>query len=480
VPIVYEQPQPFDENVSQAAGRAESIIRLAPVMQRADEARAASFARQSEASQQAGQQNADRASKAAMFVYGQEADAFQQDAGRQQQAALANAQMQHQANLQGANAQAEENQQRLRFQAQMQLQQTELSHKEQVDLQRMKMAVGSIQSNSNLTDEEKLDLTTQLHTKIHPQEARAARAHIAREQAQTDALRQNSARAASIQQMDAQYFADGAQKSMAVLKDPQTGETIGYNVYKPGQGFDFVPVAKTPGAQAQVMMEERVRKVEDAAEKEWETAHKRALAQADKELAAVNAENTEAKAASKDQVVEVKRFDYAGRVAKLMEDFGAEKTLEAAKTKATRALRPAGPPGADIASRSRGDQPDETQKTFKREDPETQTLQQRAAVTTLKGQMASIRRAGLPQEVVAPAWYAADDALTLLEKYGSPEAMEAKAPADFAKYIDGVKKVDAALTLAKKKAAAPRPVPAVDATAPSGERGGGFRRIRDI
>lgn len=115
----------------------------------------------------------------------------------------------------------------------------EMSQQETMQLSRLKNAAGAVQANPNLDQEAKNDLLTQIYTGISPLEAKMQKTRMAQMQQQTQLEIDQHARLQAAEAEAAKFRAKTVEQRLAPLKDPETGETIGYAVEQPGGKTEF-------------------------------------------------------------------------------------------------------------------------------------------------------------------------------------------------------------------------------------------------
>lgn len=103
-------------------------------------------------------------------------------------------------------------------QLQAQLSQTQLTQTEQMNLQRMQNAIGAVNANDNLSDEEKHDAIMQLQTHISPLQMRAAAAAQQHTQLQNQQMQQHLAQQDSLQNQQRQFLTGGAIQALRPIQ----------------------------------------------------------------------------------------------------------------------------------------------------------------------------------------------------------------------------------------------------------------------
>lgn len=435
MPITFEQPQPFNPGIAEMAGITAQYNRDAPLLQRHAESVAAAYARQREASDQMANAQANRAQHGAEFVFGQTAEANQRAAELQLRANVANAQMDHEARLQQA-----------RIQGQMELQTTELTHKELLDLNRLKMAQGSIEANDNLTQEEKADLRTQLFAKINPLEQRMAKTRIAQEELQNQQMQKQLGVMDRIQAERTQFMAGNLQQFTKHLTDDD-GNYLGSVLMLPdGKTLQFDKTAAKAADQQRA----------DAVQARKEQVAIDHARQRANDLVKIHNDVSKRIEQEYKNSPDPSKTDWNERERVLTEQMTAiyDKANPAPQVGAGGQLPSGSSPPAPQA--------DPNEKPFSYADPSTQTPRQKETMGKLSDGFKAVLGSAAPKGVKDDAVSAFHEAGYLLGKYGSPQAMKAQNPADYAKFDAATSRMFKAVETAKQT-----PAPAPPAAAQS-------------
>lgn len=135
---------------------------------------------------------------------------------------------------------------RQRFQLQAELQQTELSQQENMRLARMKNAVGEVQADASLSDEDKADLMIQLRTGIDPLQHRLAKQRLAMDQQEKEARTEQYQQMAALRKEEAAVTAKTADERMSFLPDPRALAEIAEDIKA---NLPFIPGVGAPPAE---------------------------------------------------------------------------------------------------------------------------------------------------------------------------------------------------------------------------------------
>ncbi len=216
MPVVFEQAAPMAPEIQAAGGAAEQWSKDMPSLARLYETAMqgqtqASIAGSHNATQlaaaQLGESGRDSASANALAEHAREFNQSRQVSPHdvfqaQQQQAMQQQAAQMHAWLQGQ----------------------ELSQAESMRLQRMQNAVGEVQADPNLSDEEKTNLAMQLKTGIDPLRQRVEMQKAKLEQQQVEQAMHANAQRQSMENMDSTSRAAEFQKRVLTIPNPQTGE----------------------------------------------------------------------------------------------------------------------------------------------------------------------------------------------------------------------------------------------------------------
>ncbi len=214
MPIVYEQAQPNPAAIASAYGAAQTRLQAAPQIAGLQmQSRQIAYGAAADANRLAGQlgsQDADRLQAGQIAAARQDLD--------ERQFAAAGTPTDRDSFLMQA-AQANENQ---RFQNQAALIGVELTTQERMRLSRMKNAIGDVQNDPSLSDEEKADLTVQLRTGINPLEQRLAKQKFEMDKMVKEEM-VNAKRAETALQSERLKFISGEfDQHIKIVADPKT------------------------------------------------------------------------------------------------------------------------------------------------------------------------------------------------------------------------------------------------------------------
>jgi hypothetical protein len=213
VPILYETAQPFQGDAYAAYGAAQTQLQAAPEIARL-KLQGASLR----------QQGASDAARLQAGLVAGDADRLQggmESAARQQLANEAfvssgTPTLRDQYELQGQMALQQD---RARLQAEMM--DLELTTQERMKLSRMKNAVGEIEGDPTLTDEEKADMVGQIKTGISRSEYREQRSRAKAEEQMIQAKVKDFEMQAALQENHLKAVSGGAEDKIVQVPDPQ-------------------------------------------------------------------------------------------------------------------------------------------------------------------------------------------------------------------------------------------------------------------
>lgn len=128
------------------------------------------------------------------------------------------------------------------------LQQMELTQKEEMRLQQMKSAIADVQADTSLSQEEKDDFSLQLKTGIDPLQQRKARSAIAHQEQQDQLLEEQAAKQSQITAKHAAFQAKSLPERIVKVQHPDTGESVYMFEESPGHWGTWPPKGKGAGA----------------------------------------------------------------------------------------------------------------------------------------------------------------------------------------------------------------------------------------